>query len=446
MWIKIEVIDSDKNLIEINNNILKNGTDEVCLKYGNRKIYLKVIEREGIVDSNIVIIKIDKIIKEELLLNEDIYYQFNLDNNTLNIGPVIGILLGEQHYYYHDRYMKEITDALGFYKKIGGLIFAFRSCSIDWDNKQIYGLYYNYEQNYWNYGVFPFPDTIVRKGFNNTEDVVLKLKNDTYCNIFNSYKFEKWQMYKLLNKESDFEKYLPETIELININDVKNLLDKYSKVILKPSKLSRGRGIYILEKNNDKYKVYDYTKDKIDIFNISGDEIYEYIDALNLYSKSYIVQRFLNLAKINKSPFDIRIVMQKGINKEWKCSGIECRIAGQNTHITNIARGSSALHIIESLKLAFGIKVNAKKIKQDIIDISKTFCKIMDTSGERFAEFGMDLAIDEDMNYWFIEANVRPTFKGFKRLDLKNYYYICRNLLDYAVVSNGFRRQSEPYV
>jgi glutathione synthase/RimK-type ligase-like ATP-grasp enzyme len=57
----------------------------------------------------------------------------------------------------------------------------------------------------------------------------------------------------------------------------------------------------------------------------------------------------------------------------------------------------------------------------------------MDTFGEHFAEFGIDIAIDIDKNLWLIEANVFPSFKGFKLLDRKIYNKIRYTPLLYAL-------------
>ncbi|MCD8503415.1 MAG: YheC/YheD family protein [Bacillaceae bacterium] len=87
------------------------------------------------------------------------------------------------------------------------------------------------------------------------------------------------------------------------------------------------------------------------------------------------------------------------------------------------------------MTLAFGANVDAANIKKKLIEISKEFCEILDDNNEHFAEFGLDFAIDCDLNYWFIEANVRPTFNGFKKMDKKKLppYLLSTNSVCYGI-------------
>ena len=68
----------------------------------------------------------------------------------------------------------------------------------------------------------------------------------------------------------------------------------------------------------------------------------------------------------------------------------------------------------------------------------------MEQKGDWFAELGLDIAIDKNRRLWFIEANVRPSFKGFQHLDYKNYLYICSRPIAYAAAVTGFNGGSYP--
>jgi hypothetical protein len=55
-----------------------------------------------------------------------------------------------------------------------------------------------------------------------------------------------------------------------------------------------------------------------------------------------------------------------------------------------------------------------------------------------FAEFGIDIALDEHGVPWLLEANIYPSFKGFKKLDYHTYLNIRYQPLYYAVRLQGF--------
>ncbi|MDR3644638.1 MAG: YheC/YheD family protein, partial [Clostridia bacterium] len=60
------------------------------------------------------------------------------------------------------------------------------------------------------------------------------------------------------------------------------------------------------------------------------------------------------------------------------------------------------------------------------------------TTGEHFAEFGMDIAVDRQKKLWLIEANVFPSFKGFKKTDRETYLSIRYQPLLYALSLTEF--------
>lgn len=237
---------------------------------------------------------------------------------------------------------------------------------------------------------------------------------------------------------------LPETYEVHETETVLNHLKKYSIVILKPTDLSRGRGIFILrQKNVEDIEVIDCLKKDNKTTLIKESELEYFLRNGGFFSHHYIVQNRLELATVNGSPFDIRVIMHKSRDNRWRCSGIECRIAGMDNMISNIARGGKALSVNRTLLLAFGPGIPAASIKKQVVEISSNICRCMDKTGELFAEFGLDIAVDKYGHLWFIEANVRPSFKGFKLMDYKNYLYICSRPIIYAVHLAGFESNGD---
>jgi glutathione synthase/RimK-type ligase-like ATP-grasp enzyme len=421
-------------------NQLKNKTK---LVFGQREIAITVKAISSISEQlensfqNPLSVQLSSCLFDNLLIKESSIYQMYDRENVIYIGPVIGFLLGEQHYYYHHRRLQEITDAMGAYEKVGGLFIAFSHCSISWEEDCLYGLYFNYQLKKWQYDKLPLPSVVYRRGFNERNNFINEAFDHVNWKVFNAVKVDKWKLYNELKKHRVFETYLPETA-LLTAENVGLFLKKYSKVILKPNKLSRGRGITVLKAvDNDDIEVHDHRK--FTDFKLSHLKLVDYLQEGNFFGREYIIQPFLDLARINGSPWDIRVVMQKNPKKKWICNGIECRLAGTGKLLTNICRGGTALHLDEALKQAFPAKkIDIVKINKEIKRIAKEFCEVMDQSGIHFAEFGLDIALDQQLQYWFIEANVRPTFKGFKNLDEQIYQKICYEPILYSASIAGF--------
>lgn len=418
--------------------------NKAYIQYGERKIPISVQVEETLIleqnnsYKNPQFIQFSSDLMEKLVLVDQLTYQIQEIDLTILLGPVIGFLLGEQQYYYHDRYLKKLTKCIAHYNKFGGLFIAFRHLSVDWNNRIVYGLFYDPQVKKWSYGKMPIPTVIYRRSFTFDNSFVNKIREQKDMFIFNEVRFDKWQMYNLLNQDLSFRTFLPETERLLSVDSLRFMLKKHKKVILKPVDLSRGRGISLLEKDEGKIKVHDH-----------GSDIPYYIEENNLkillengkYLKSdYIIQQYIKLAKISNAPWDIRIMMQKDPHHHWKCSGIECRVGGTNRVVTNISNGGKAMAIKEALSESFITKVETEKIESEIIQISHQFCEIMDQTGYLFAEFGIDLALDQNLNYWFIEANVLPTFNGFKSLDMEIYKKLCENPVLFACSIAGFKK------
>jgi len=453
IWIKVIKQDISDDTIYLPKKVAEKLPKEVTLQFGLKEIKVNLceIEKSSIDKKNSFEDSIEvlcgKDIIQKLYIKESLIYQMIYKDETLYIGPVIGLLLGEQSYYYHNRNMQGFTRGMDIYNEIGGLFIAFKDISIDWNSMVINGLYYDNEVMEWRYGTLPFPSVVFRRAFYTSQKVVDELKRLTGNRVFNSTRFDKWEMHKILERHKNFQEYLPETKELIDIKFFHNFMNKYSDVILKPAGLSRGRGICFVHRINDNFGIYDYRiSDNPRFYIVDKTSADEFIEN-NFIQKNYIIQEQVKLATINGAPFDIRIVIGKNEDKRWRCRGIECRKAGAKNKITNISRGGQALSINNAMRLAFGPCIDTNKIRNELISVALKFCEIMDNSGEHFAEFGLDFAIDPNKHYWFIEANVRPVFRGFKQMDYENYLHIRHMPLLYAASLAGFgkgARDSEP--
>ena len=381
---------------------------------------------------------------KELHITLDFNYQVKITSEGFVIGPTIGLLLGEKNQMYNLQYMEKYNDRFEEYGRYGGLIIAFSSRSIDWDKRIAYGMIYNPTQKIWKYGSAPIPSTIYRRNFHQNENRINQLKELTNHQLFNSYHFKKSDLY-LLQDEPVICNHLPKTHLLTDIEELITFLHEEMKIILKPAHLSRGRGIFILELNEKYagYMLYDYRK-KYRVQHLIQDKhaLIEMLKSLNILDRNYIFQTYIPLLKVNERPFDIRVVMQKANVKEWKCLGIECRVAGENEDLTNIARGGSAMTLEEVVNQS-GLSLSHSSVRENVLTLCHYFCKVMDKNREHFAEFGLDIALDENGYPWIIEANIFPSFKGFKKMDYDTYLKIRYQPIFYAVNLQGFNVTKE---
>ncbi len=441
MWAKIEIVPSSRNIIYLPSS-LSIGHEQINVIFGGKSTYAAIRYRDDLeltAENSFQrpgrIMLSDKL-RDEIFIAEPLVYQFKISDFHIAIGPVIGLLLGNDTYRYNPRHMKKYSDRFGIYHKVGGLIYAFSPKWIDWKTHTVYGLYYNHLIASWAYGCFPLPEVIYRRDFHTDLESIERLVKYTGSRLFNSYRFSKYELYDFIKPNPELNKYLPPTELSLDFDQVREFINRHLNVILKPIDLSRGRGICVIEKAGPQYKISDYRREIPIVSEFCDDEALKnfFADNQNLFSK-YLIQKYLPLAKIGNSPFDIRVVMQKQPDKAWGCTGIECRVSNDG-HLTNISRGGYALSLGEALRQAF--TTDYELLEQQIHELCNNFCLCMDTGGEHYAEFGLDIAVDNARNLWLIEANVFPSFKGFKKMDPQIYLSIRYTPLLYALSLTQF--------
>jgi glutathione synthase/RimK-type ligase-like ATP-grasp enzyme len=446
MWISIKVVANDEKIIYLPPSMTSRFNDEIKISFGKRKTYSEVLPARDLsmAGSNSfedpIVLKISSKLAAVLGIPETLTYQIKFDRSSIIIGPTIGLLLGGHNYSYDPSHMEKYSDRFGVYNQIGGLICAFSYRAIDWKHNRVYGLYFDNKDSKWKYGKFPLPSVIYRRDFHTDAKIEKKLAKAVNGKMFNSWRFTKYYLYEHVKKDRELHEYLPETELTQNYEQIKNFIERNNNIILKPTHLSRGRGICIINKKEDGYKVFDYrNKEATEIQLNDENDLRDFFENNMDFFDNYLVQQHLLLAKVDGGSFDIRVVMQKETLSDWKCTGIECRVAAKKTLVTNISRGGYALTLDEALKGAFP-EENEKQegIKEQINILCQKLCRSLERTGHHFAEFGMDIAVDEQGRLWIIEVNVFPSFKGFKVMNYDTYLNIRHTPILYAAHLAGF--------
>lgn len=447
VWIKLRVYEDEEMTIKLPGELMKSQNSELNVLQFGIKEQPCTIMKEGAVllKNNTFNTPIEILISRSLLtklhIPLNIVYQLHFSSEKVIIGPTIGLLLGEKNQLYNPSYMEKFSDRLGIYEKFGGLVMAFSSRSIDWEEKIAYGLIYDPVQKKWEYGIAPIPAAIYRRNFHQKPDRIKQLIELTNDKLFNSHHYKKSDLL-LFQDEKKMKNHLPDTHLYKNMNEFIEFVNEKQKVILKPVSLSRGRGIFVIEKNageSEGYILYDHRKGfRLQHLIPDAEGLKEMLSNLNIFHEKYLYQTYIPLLKVNNRPFDVRVVMQKYDKEHWNCTGIECRVAGENEVLTNIARGGEAMTLEEVVKET-GIDLSFEKVQKGILKLCRKFCSLMDKKENvHFAEFGLDIGLDQEGYPWIIEANIFPSFKGFKAMDLNTYLTIRYQPLIYAVHLQGF--------
>lgn len=140
------------------------------------------------------------------------------------------------------------------------------------------------------------------------------------------------------------------------------------------------------------------------------------IDALR-GGKMYIVQRGIELARVNGRPIDIRVMMQRDKpGGKWLYSGMLAKIAGPGSVVTNTALSRGTVMDVEpALVKALGwSKPRAARLVRQLETLGYTWARHFDTY-QYYRELGFDVAIDTNGRIWLLEQNTAPSHALFKR-------------------------------
>jgi glutathione synthase/RimK-type ligase-like ATP-grasp enzyme len=469
MRVKLEVVTLDENVIFVSQEAAEQLDNSVSVCFGSLSVDAQVKVKypiykqgkNGETDSSIEVLpdsfintsenKLDGIgealemitissrLYNELYIQENLTYQVRLLFSQIVIGPVIGLLLRDSKINNKNKILKGNSSRFSYYKNIGGLVCKFKSKDIDFNSKLVEGHYYNFDNSRWEPGIFPLPILIYRRSFHINSNIISKLKVMTNHLMFNSYRFNKFELYQYLREDPVLCNYLPYTEVCSDISQIYDFIKKHKNVILKPIDLSRGRGICIIQTIHSRFKISDLRKKDTDSHSlVDYKSLILFLKRNKTFLNKYIMQKLIPLAQINGYPYDIRVVMQKTARDKWEYIGIECRVS-RSSLITNISRGGYALTLEDAIAKSFEGE-DCNEIKNKICTLCDKLCTYIDKrTGEHYAEFGIDIALDAEKKLSIIEVNVNPSFNGFKDIDYNLYNHILSNPLLYAVSLTEFK-------
>jgi hypothetical protein len=408
------------------------NTKYVFISFGQRKVKAE-IDTDKCLECNEIMVSKD--IADALYLNLEVEYQLKYDKNTIRIGPVIGLLLGLKKNDISNNLLKRALNYTLLYNNINGLIVVFSIEGVDYENGIIEGYFFNPKcekrQLPWGKGVFPIPNSIFQRitldKYNQN-----KLKSITQNCIFNSSYFNKWEFWIMVSRCSSVKYNIPYTRILNSLDDVDFIINKYGSSYIKPINGTLAQGIYKINKHLNTYLF----KKKNKAQKLSRKQAKEYINN-TIKDKKYIVQQPIEAFTIDGRHMDFRVIMQKDYTKEWMCTGII-----SFTGIEGDICSNSGGELLFEYALEGRLKLSREStfiIKQNMIDICKKICKILDSSGENYGDLGFDVVLDKNLRVWVLEVNKRqyhstPLWVG----DIQTFYAVKTNPIKYAAALGGF--------
>ncbi|MBX9972596.1 YheC/YheD family protein [Cytobacillus firmus] len=314
-------------------------------------------------------------------------------------------------------------------------LIRFHIKDLDFENLQVKGVYLEKKGREMNRkkGVFPLPEVIYLQ-CHVDDKLVKKIEGVIGRRVFNSFIFDKWECWDLLEKDDALRRHLPYTQKLENGTNLQQFLYNYEDIFLKPIDPSHGhssKGIFRvkllanskeLNYHNILQSVKDFfvTKQKLQkegsilvTYLKQGEmqresfELYKKFQdwILPKFSKNYIMQQSIQTIKWKEKVTDIRLNMNKNGKGDWEVSLLLLRVALNDSHCTPRVLTARPMR---SLTKMFPNDKNMENIETAVVDIGFKICDCLDESGYHMADLGVDLGLDENGHLWVFEVNPLP--------------------------------------
>ena len=429
----IRWISSQENVIFLSQKtleIFKIDFQKVILHLGAWKGVLSVKLNEEL-DENTI--GLPKNLVEPYTIPDTLPYNMYLAGEDLHLGPVIAFFVGEG--FLSQKRLGKWETYCRNYSQIKGLIYFCTVQGIDMSTKTISGYYYDpntEETEKLKPGIFPFPGVVYRRARMDLKTLGF-LNKQVDGKIFNARIFDKWEMWTVLS-EAEFTR-TPHTVSLNSIDNLKEMLDLYQAVYLKPATGRFGKGIQRIEKTPDGYLF----KEKIGIGKSckSLAAVFQLVERYKL-NRKYIIQQAVPFSFQSKA-VDFRVILQKNGSKKWGCSGIIAkvgisgRIYTNNTTYVQLGR--------EALQNIFGLTPEqALEKENEMIGICTEACLHIERAYGHFGDVGLDMVLDENLNVWVLEINKshQHNLARYQQEDPEMYNRVVSRPLEYAKALAGF--------
>lgn len=355
-------------------------------------------------------------------------YVLNTAADEVQLGPLVGILTDSGFrsssipFGIRTRFIKDLI-RLGEKK---AYFFAFTPRDINWQQETVSGHFLNAEGG-WYRRTVPLPDVVYnrlpsRKA--ETTEYISSLRERFVRKkipFFNWSFFNKSDVYRMLDKDVEALRHLPESIAAPSNEKIKELLEKHHFLYFKPTGGSLGIGIYRLTYQPNKGYFARYRSNGKNVllrFN-SFQSLMRMLHSRHGSSlNGYVVQQGIRLVEIDGCPIDFRFHMHKNGKNEWVPAGIGAKKAGRGSVTTHIKNGGSLMTPESALSRTFGNQAGEvlEKAKKVAIRLSES---IERNYPHRLGELGLDIGIDKDGEVWMFEANAKPGRSIFKHPSLK---------------------------
>ncbi|WP_342592416.1 YheC/YheD family protein [Cohnella thailandensis] len=246
----------------------------------------------------------------------------------------------------------------------------------------------------------------------------LSLRTSTRRNVLS-----KWLKTKAILKDPAVRGLVPETRRM-NEKSLREMLDRYKMVYIKPETGTYGNGVMRVEQGNG---FYSYQADERKRVFTSFRSMYRSI-VRDKRKRPYLVQKGIHLLKYKGRRFDIRVMVQRDSKRAWEMTAMIGRVAHPKKIVTNYHSGGKPTDVRKLLR-PFASAEKLSRIEKALSNAGYDAAKALSRTYPGLNMIGADIGLDTRLRPWIIELNTNPDPYIFRHLADKS---ISRKVLRYA--------------
>lgn len=211
----------------------------------------------------------------------------------------------------------------------------------------------------------------------------------------------KWVKTSVLRQDERIARHIPET-RIYSRENVASMLNRYGKVVLKPTIGTGGHGLMMLSKGNGIY-VLRHRRSVRRFRSFGG--LAAAVDRIRR-KRSYLVQRGISLATIRGRPIDyrVKVVRQK---RQWVTRAMVGRLANPGLFVTNLCRGGTQLSSSEGIRRSLSVSAVRRK-KNEMRFMTRISTQLLERHFPGIGQLGFDYGFDHEGKLWIFEVNTKP--------------------------------------
>ncbi|MFH5181560.1 YheC/YheD family protein [Paenibacillus sp. TAB 01] len=227
----------------------------------------------------------------------------------------------------------------------------------------------------------------------------------------------KWRKTRVLWMKRALRSNIPETRRMTR-DSLKSMLHRYRMVYIKPDVGTYGNGVMRVEIRGN--GTYSYQSGLRARQFASFNQMFDSIRKLTR-RRRYLVQKGIHLTKYRKRRFDIRVMVQQSPSRRWEATGVIGRVGDPRKVVTNVHNGGK-ITPIEKLLAAYMPERKKRIFVSRLKRLGMMAAKQLHSRFRGIKEIGLDVALDQRLHPWVLEANTCPDPYIFNKLKDKRIF------------------------